>query len=57
MELTEFLFEKYTNHNVNKVFLGYKSVLATNKEEAYRKALEKLDENIVLFPIANPRYF
>lgn len=57
MELKEYLFEKYTTSNNNRIFLGYRSVMALSNEEAYTKALEKLDEHIVLYPIANPRYF
>jgi len=53
----EFLFEKYIDFCQDKVFLGYKSVIAFSLEEALRLAKEKEDPNIQFVSIANPVYY
>jgi hypothetical protein len=53
----EYLFEKYIDFNTDKVFLGYKRIVANSSEEALFKAKEKEDELISFIPVANPSNF
>lgn len=53
----EYLFEKYIDFSNDKVFLGYKRVVASSLDEALTLAKEKEDENIQFVSIANPANF
>jgi hypothetical protein len=53
----EYLFEKYIDFNNDKVFLGYKRVIAENSDQALVQAKEKEDEKVMFVPIANPASF
>lgn len=53
----EYLFEKYINNGNERIFIGYKRVIADNLQEAKDKALEKEDSAVMIFPIADPANF
>jgi hypothetical protein len=53
--MNQFLFELYTLKNDDRVFLGYRKVLAASKEEAESIIREK-EKNIILCQIHNPKY-
>ena len=46
--MSQYLFELYKNDNRGRVFLGYKSVAATSKEEAEAILKEKELEEVQL---------
>lgn len=52
--MNQFLFELYTLRNDDRVFLGYRKVSATSKEEAESIIREKVEENTILCQIYNP---
>ena len=41
LKMNRYLFEAYENGNRGKIFLGYRSVLASTKEEAVTSLLDK----------------
>lgn len=52
--MNQFLFELYTVRNSDRIFIGYKKVAATSREEAESILREKIEDNIILCPIHNP---